>query len=148
MELETDVAAPVERVWDVLADGWLFPSWVVGAARMRAVDGGWPSPGARLHHSVGTWPLLLSDTTSVEECEPRRRLRLRARGRPFGEACVEFRLEPTGDSSTRVTMVETLVAGPAHPVVEKVVHPLLRARNKETLKRLAAIAEGREAVSG
>lgn len=143
VELQTEVAAPSAAVWDVLSDGWLFPSWVVGAARMRAVDARWPAPGAQLHHSVGTWPLLLSDTTSAEECEPGRRLRLRARGRPLGEACVEFRLESTGPASCRVTMVETLIAGPAHPFVERLTDPVLRARNKETLRRLSAIAEGR-----
>ena len=26
-----------EDVFDVLADGWLFPTWVVGASRMRNV---------------------------------------------------------------------------------------------------------------
>ncbi len=137
-----DVEAPAASVWDVLSDGWLFPSWVVGAARMRAVDEAWPAPGAQLHHSVGGWPLLLSDTTSAEAAEPGRMLRLRARGRPLGEACVEFSLEDRGATCT-ITMVETLVAGPAHPLVERLTSPLLRARNRETLRRLAAIAEGR-----
>ena len=29
---------PPSAVWAVLADGWLYPVWVVGAARMREVD--------------------------------------------------------------------------------------------------------------
>ena len=45
--------APPDQVWAVLADGWLYPLWVVGASRMRDVDDHWPAPGARLHHSVG-----------------------------------------------------------------------------------------------
>ena len=52
-----------EKVWEVLADGWLYPVWVVGASRMREVDDHWPAEGAKLHHSVGTWPALLDDTT-------------------------------------------------------------------------------------
>ncbi len=59
------VSAPPEAVWEVLADGWVYTGWVVGASRMRAVDPAWPVPDARLHHSVGGWPLLLDDTTSV-----------------------------------------------------------------------------------
>ena len=47
------VQAPPEKVWEVLSDGWLYPLWVVGASRMRAVDEHWPALGARLHHSVG-----------------------------------------------------------------------------------------------
>lgn len=143
IQVHVDIAAPAERVWEVLADGWLFPSWVVGAARMRAVDPEWPSPGAQLHHSVGSWPVLLSDTTSAIAADPGRHLRLRARVRPLGEAYVDFTLEPAGAERCRVTMEETLCAGPAHPVVEKVTQPLMRARNRETLRRLAAIAEGR-----
>ena len=61
-----------DRVWDVLADGWLYPLWVVGATRMRAVDAGWPEVGSKLHHSVGVWPLVLDDNTEVLECEPGR----------------------------------------------------------------------------
>ena len=34
-----------DQVWDVLADGWLYPLWVVGATRMRDVDQDWPAVG-------------------------------------------------------------------------------------------------------
>ena len=34
-----------EDVFAVLADGWLFPTWVVGASRMRDVDAAWPEVG-------------------------------------------------------------------------------------------------------
>ncbi len=59
--------ATPEQVWKVLSDGWLYPLWVVGATRMRDVDEGWPAVGTRLHHSVGSWPLMLDDTTEVLE---------------------------------------------------------------------------------
>ncbi len=85
-----------DRVWDVLADGWLYPLWVVGATRMRAVDAGWPEVGTKLHHSVGVWPLVLDDNTEVLECDPGRHLRLRARGWPIGEAEVALTLSPSG----------------------------------------------------
>ena len=59
------ISATPEQVWEVLADGWLYPLFVVGASRMRDVDDDWPAVGSRLHHSVGTWPLLIDDTTEV-----------------------------------------------------------------------------------
>lgn len=62
--------ATPEQVWGVLADGWLYPLWVVGASRMREVDDTWPAVGSKLHHSVGTWPALLDDTTEVVESTP------------------------------------------------------------------------------
>ena len=69
---ETLIQASPERVWEVLADGWTYPLWVVGASRMRAVDENWPEVGARLHHSVGTWPVLLDDYTEVTAVDARR----------------------------------------------------------------------------
>ncbi|MDI3193607.1 hypothetical protein QK290_04985 [Pseudarthrobacter sp. AL07] len=30
-----------------------------------AVDAQWPGTGSRLHHSVGHWPLVINDSTSV-----------------------------------------------------------------------------------
>ena len=39
------IAAPAEAVWAVLADGWQYATWVVGASRVRAVDAGWPQGG-------------------------------------------------------------------------------------------------------
>src|SRR6476469_10361131 len=84
--LERETTATPAQVWDVLADGWTYASWVVGASRVRSVDPSWPAPGALIHHSAGAWPLLLDDETEVVESEPGRRLVLQARGRPLGAA--------------------------------------------------------------
>ena len=92
-ENTTTIDAPPDDVWAVLADGWLYPLWVVGATRMRDVDASWPEPDTRLHHSVGAWPLVIDDETRVLECDPGRRLLLRARGWPMGQADVEVSLE-------------------------------------------------------
>ena len=55
---------------------------------------GWPAVGTRLHHSFGTWPLLINDTTEVLEVEEGRRILLLARGWPAGQAHVEISLSP------------------------------------------------------
>jgi hypothetical protein len=36
--VERSTSAGPGEVWSVLSDGWLYASWVVGAARIRAVD--------------------------------------------------------------------------------------------------------------
>jgi uncharacterized protein YndB with AHSA1/START domain len=136
------IKATPERVWSVLADGWLYPLFVVGASRMRDVDDGWPAVGTRLHHSVGTWPLLIDDTTEVLEIEPDRRLVLLARGWPAGEAHVEFVLEQTGDE-TLVTIHEDATAGPGLLMPKPLRDVQLNLRNEETLQRLAYVVEGR-----
>jgi uncharacterized protein YndB with AHSA1/START domain len=76
------VLAPPSAVWAVLSDGWLYSGWVVGASRIRGVDSGWPRPGARIHHSVGSWPALLDDQTQVLRVEPEVELVLQARAWP------------------------------------------------------------------
>jgi uncharacterized protein YndB with AHSA1/START domain len=136
------VSATPEQVWEVLADGWLYPLFVVGASRMRDVDESWPSVGARLHHSVGTWPLLIDDTTEVLEVEEGRRLLLKARGWPAGEAHVEISLRPDGDS-TLVTMKEDATSGPGTLIPKPLRDPQLHWRNIEALRRLAFVVEGR-----
>jgi uncharacterized protein YndB with AHSA1/START domain len=136
------IKATPAQVWSVLADGWLYPLFVVGASRMRDVDEGWPAVGTRLHHSVGSWPLLIDDTTEVLEVDPGNRLLLRARAWPAGEAHVEFVLEQTG-SDTLVTIHEDATAGPGVLVPKPLRDVQLDLRNDETLQRLAYVVEGR-----
>src|SRR3954470_24661888 len=85
MDVTRKVDATPEQVWAVLEDGWLYPSWVVGASRMRAVGEDWPAQGQRLHHSAGLWPMVTNDETVSIESEPPRHLRLQAKGGPAGE---------------------------------------------------------------
>ena len=136
------VSATPEQVWKVLSDGWLYPLFVVGASRMRDVDESWPAVGAKLHHSVGTWPLLIDDTTEVVEVEEGKRVLLLARGWPAGQAHVDISLEPDGDS-TVVTITEDATAGPGLLVPKPLRDAQLHWRNVETLRRLAFVVEGR-----
>ncbi|CAA9371855.1 MAG: hypothetical protein AVDCRST_MAG32-763 [uncultured Nocardioides sp.] len=136
------IAATPDTVWAVLADGWLYPVFVVGASRMRDVDEGWPQVGAKLHHSVGSWPALIDDNSEVLEAEVGKRLKLRVRAWPAGEGTVEFRLEPTGEG-TNVTIAEDAAKGPALLLPKPVRDAQLDWRNTETLLRLAFIAENR-----
>jgi hypothetical protein len=131
-----------DDVFAVLSDGWSYGLWVVGAARIREVDPGWPDAGSRIHHSVGVWPLLIHDTTHSRGAEPPNRLQLRARAWPTGEADIEFLVEPH-DRGCVVTIREQTASGPALMIPSFLEGPLLKWRNTETLRRLAFIAEGR-----
>lgn len=139
------VKATPDDVWAVLADGWTYAGWVVGASRIRAVDADWPDPGTRIHHSVGVWPLLIDDHTEALAAEPGRLLVLRARAWPIGEARVELRLEAAGVGATLVTMEEDVVAGPGRMLPRPARDVLIAQRNTEALRRLAHLAEGRTA---
>ena len=136
------VQATPEQVWGVLEDGWSYPSWVVGASRMRAVSGEWPAKGSKLHHSAGVWPAVVNDETTVLESDPPRLLRLQAKGRPAGEATVELRIEAAGNGS-KITMMEDVTRGPGRYIPKMLRQPAIALRNTETLRRLAYMAEGR-----
>lgn len=140
--VQRTVDAPPSVVWAVLGDGWLYPSWVVGAARMRNVDDAWPAQGAKLHHSVGNWPFLLDDKSEVLESTPPRLLRLKAHGWPAGAAEVLVEIEPQGAGSL-VTIREDAVQGPGALVPRPVRQAGIVPRNREALRRLAYLAEGR-----
>ena len=137
------IAAPPDHVWRVLADGWAYANWVVGASAIRDVDPPWPAEGARIHHSVGVWPLLISDTTSVLSCEPGDSLTMQARGWPLGEATIEVLLTPEG-SGTRVRMSEDATKGPGRFVPGPVRRAGIVPRNRESLRRLGLVAENRK----
>jgi hypothetical protein len=137
-----NVSATPDDDWRVLSDGWLYPLWVVGASRMREVDDTWPQVGSKLHHSVGVWPLLIDDSTSVTECVPGSRISLRARAWPAGEAAVTITLTAAG-GQTEVAIEEDAVSGPGVLVPKPVRAALLKWRNVETLRRLAFLAERR-----
>jgi hypothetical protein len=132
-------------VWAVLDDGWLFGLWVVGASRIREVDPSWPQPGTKVHHSVGVWPALVDDSTSVLERETGR-MKLRARAWPAGEAEVIIETQPVGDG-TRVTVTEDAARGPALLIPKPVRTAMLQWRNTESLRRLSYLAENRQALS-
>ncbi len=137
-----DTSASPTQVWDVLADGWSMAGWVVGASRIREVDPGWPAPRTRVHHSAGSWPLLLDDTTSVVNATPGRELVLQARGWPLGEARVELTLTPAGHGC-RITLSEDVTHGPGRFIPAPLRKVGVQARNTECLRRLALLAEGR-----
>jgi hypothetical protein len=136
------IEASPRDVFDVLSDGWLFPSWVVGAARMRAVDRAWPQVGATIHHSFGVWPLVVDDTTTLLEWDAPRRAVFLARGWPAGEARVGIDVSDRAGGSY-VTMTEDAVKGPGALLPDAVLDVPLAWRNREALRRLAWLAEGR-----
>ena len=144
------IEAPAPAVWDVLADGWFYATWVVGASRVRDVDHEWPAEGARIHHSVGVWPAVLSDTTHVVRSTEPTELVLKARGWPVGEAKVVLTVTASSDRSCTVAMAEDAVTGPGRLLPRPLRQLVIGPRNVEALRRLAYLAEGRyrEGVAG
>jgi hypothetical protein len=138
-----DIEAARGRVWNVLANGWTYSSWVVGNSRTRAVSRKWPSPGTRILHSIGAWPAVINDETVVERSVLNEELVLFARVRPPSEALVTLRLSDTA-GGCRVAMAEVAVSGPLSWLPETVQAAAFAPRNRECLWRLTNIAEERD----
>ena len=124
-----------DAVWAVLADGWRLASWVVGAARVDAVDAAWPAVGTRLRYGIGGWPVVLPGPAEVTACSPGRELALHGRT-PFGGVDVRVRVD-----DGRLVITEDVVSGPARLVPARLRAAGIGARNVETLRRLAQLAE-------
>jgi hypothetical protein len=139
-DAERIIGASPEDIFAVLADGWSYGGWVVGAAHIRDVDAQWPAVGARLHHRIGPWPLSVDDTTEVVAMEPDRLLDLDARAWVFGAARVTVTLEPVGADRTRVRMSENLSSPIAGRIPERVQDVIIVPRNRECLARLDDLA--------
>ncbi|WP_247042057.1 SRPBCC family protein [Arthrobacter rhizosphaerae] len=139
--------ASANDVWNVIADGWLYSGWVVGASRIRDVDALWPAEGAVLHHSVGAWPLLINDKTSVTAANPGKSIELIARGWPLGEAKVVITIEEQR-TGCKVSMAEDAIKGPGSAIPKFIRDPLITVRNNETLKRLELMASGGAGTKG
>ncbi|HEY0447645.1 SRPBCC family protein [Actinophytocola sp.] len=142
IEVTAEVDAPPEQVFAVLADGWSYAGWVVGATHVRAVDEGWPAVGTRIHHSVGPWPLTANDVTTVTAVARDRLLELDAQVWPVGAARVRFTLTPAPGGTT-VSMAELAERGPAALLPRSAQALLLIPRNRESLSRLGNLATGR-----
>ena len=128
----------------MLADGWQYATWVVGASRIRDVDRNWPARGSRIHHSVGLWPLLIDDSTEVVRSEPGARTGAEGQGMADRRgAHASITLTPERAEHTTVSITEDATADPAGSSRRPVRQLAIGPRNVETLRRLALIAEGR-----
>jgi uncharacterized protein YndB with AHSA1/START domain len=136
--VDTHVDAPPERCFEVLSDPRSYAYWVVGSREIRGADPDWPARGSKFHH---TFEGGIQDHTVVEEVEPNRRLRMRAKARPFGTAFVTVTMRPE-DRGSRVVLEEE----PADRLTRLFFNPLLdrllHTRNEDSVSRLKELAEG------
>ncbi|HEX2096800.1 MAG TPA: SRPBCC family protein [Solirubrobacterales bacterium] len=136
--VETHVDASSRRCFEVLSDPRSYAYWVVGSREIRAADPDWPAPGSKFHHTVAGG---LEDHTVVEEVEPNRRLRLRAKARPFGTAFVTVTMnDQNGGSLLRLEEepADRMTKLLFNPVLDRVLH----VRNIGSIERLKQLAEG------
>jgi hypothetical protein len=134
----TEQVFPTARssLFAVLTDPTTYPRWLVGAKRIREVSSDWPAEGSEFKHVVGFGPLAIPDRTSVMGVAQDEMLELLVRARPVVEATVRFDLElsPLG---CLLRMTETPRG--MYKVMSPIARPLIDARNRRSLRRLAAV---------
>ena len=131
-----------EEVFAVLADGWRYADWVVGAKRVRAVDDTWPEPGSRFHHEFGFGPAAIKDSSKLLAIEPPRQVVLEVRAFPAGKARVTITVSPGNQGGSEVLIEEVPTGGPAKAIDSWPLRRLTMLRNVESLKRLRRVADG------
>jgi hypothetical protein len=130
-------------VFEVLADPDSYAYWVVGSKYIRDADDNWPEKNSRFFHAVGFGPITIKDYSRVEEVDRPNYLQLRVKARPLGTGRVKLRMVPLGENRTHVTMIEDAADSLTAFVFNPLTHLLIRGRNKESLSRLAELAERR-----
>jgi hypothetical protein len=130
---ELHLDATPAAVFDVLADGVRYADWVVGAKRIRRIEGDFPAPGSVLHNVVGPPLVSVPGSTTVVESAPPRHLLLEARVGPF-TARVRFELVP--DLPGTLVAMDEVGANRFSRALLRLTRPLVLARNGETLWRL------------
>jgi uncharacterized protein YndB with AHSA1/START domain len=129
------IAASAWAVFDILHDAYVYPRWVVGARRIRAVDASWPAVGSQFHHAIGTAVGELHDSSKVLERDRPHRIVLEVRFLPTGTARVELEVADSASGST-ITMYEVPVSGLVSRLPRFITEPVLTLRNAVSLQRL------------
>jgi hypothetical protein len=138
---EIRVAVTADEVFALLLDPYIYPEWVVGTKRIRAVDDDWPREGASFHHSVGVGPLATRDSTKVVASCPPTELKLEVRFRPLGVAAVSLRVSDVGPDRCIIVLHEAPVDGPVRSLRGRAFDAVVHVRNALCLRRLRRLAE-------
>lgn len=141
------VCAPIEDVFRALVTPETYPSWLMGAKEIRAVDENWPAVGSKFHHRVGVvGPLTIPDHSKVLEIDEPNLLTLEVRARPLGRGRAEFRLtrEKGEGNGPRTGIALDEVPIGAISVMAPLLEPLIRSRNVASLNALVAFLNAPE----
>jgi uncharacterized protein YndB with AHSA1/START domain len=135
--IEQRITAPIQVVWDDIADIASHIEWMADAESIRFLTDQRSGAGTRLEVLTKVGPLTTTDVMEFTEWEPPHRMAIRHRGLVKGSGA--FALQSEGET-TRFVWAETLTfpwyLGGA--VTAFFAAPVLKLIWKRNLKRLAA----------
>ncbi len=134
---EQDFSVTASELFDVLVDAPSFPRWLAGVGGVRCVSDDWPKRESHFEHA-GTWPLPAGEV-AVVDIDPPRMLEVSVRCRRVRLGRVRFEIEELA-SGCRLTMCQA-PGGSSRPL-SLLARPLLRVRDRRSLRRLRSLLEG------
>lgn len=143
-----DVRADLDDVWAVLSDATTYGDWVVGTSRTEPLDAAFPAPHSRLRYQVLRRPLAVRGETEILELDRPRTVLMEAKAPPLGTIHIRISTTATTNGDTHVALEEHPRTGLVRWAHNPVLDLLVAARNKETLRRLARLAEQRRGQGG
>jgi uncharacterized protein YndB with AHSA1/START domain len=144
VEVQAHLPVSCEQVYEVLADPETYPSWLIGAQRIRRVDPDFPAPASRFEHSVGATGEASVDDASVSlRAEPPHRLVLDVRA-GLVHGTVDFRVEEE-PGGCRLVFRECPTGPPI--LITPLLRPALFARNTVSVRQLRDLLRARNGDS-
>ncbi|MDO8483986.1 MAG: SRPBCC family protein [Candidatus Limnocylindrales bacterium] len=134
------IDAPIERVWDALADVEGQLRWMQDMKAVRVLTRGQIGVGTRAEAQIRIFGIEVLDPITISAFEPPRRFAIRHEGRFSGEGTIE--LEPGADGSTTIVRwYETLVPPYLPHLGARLLAPILGLIFQADLGRLRELVE-------
>jgi uncharacterized membrane protein len=133
------IHAPIEQVWDAIADVEGQPRWMRDLKTVRIDDHGPTGVGTRAEGDVRIFGIQVVDPITVTAFEPPSRFSIRHDGRFSGQG--DIRLDPGSGGATIVRWSETLVPPALPHLFSWLLAPILRRVFQADLERLRVLVE-------
>jgi carbon monoxide dehydrogenase subunit G len=139
-----DIAAPPERVWDIVMDPDRLGEWVTIHRKVGKVHDRPLKQGSELEQTLGIGPARFKVWWTIADIEPNRRVTWNGEGPARSHASINYALKPDGNGGTRFEYRNDF--DPPGGVVGAAASRALaggvsRREAEKTLKRLKALAE-------
>jgi uncharacterized protein YndB with AHSA1/START domain len=146
LEREIDIAAPPERVYDVLADPACLGEWVTIQEELEEAPSGDLEAGHKLRQRMKVAGQRFRLHWTVVEAKRPKRIVWEGRGPMGTKAKAVYELSSNGDSATHFTYLNEyeLPGGIAGKIAGRAVQAASGREADKTLKRLKKLVESRK----
>ncbi len=143
LEREIDIAAPPERVYDVLADPTCLGEWVTIQEELEEAPEGDLKTGSKLRQRMKVAGQRFRLSWTVVEADRPRRIVWNGQGPMGTKAKAVYELSPDGDGATRFSYLNDyeLPGGFAGKLAGRAVQAASGREADRTLRRLKALVE-------